>query len=527
MTEAAHDRDSGSDAFLAIEHLSKAFGDQAALDDVDLVIRPAEIHALLGQNGSGKSTLIKTLAGLHRPDAGSSIMVDGSPLPPGSPRHAHHAGLRFVHQDLGLVGSWRVLDNLELTSESSSAWLSERRLRRRAEQLLDSYGLRVAVTDQVARLALAQRSMLAIIRAIHDLPAGRGLLILDEPTASLPPSEVARLLELLTNLRRQGLSILYVTHRLREVLAICDRVTVLRDGRCVAARPTAGLSYGTLVSLIVGGRDTAQAAQVQSAAPSCAEAPVLEVRNLSGNGFTDLSFDGGAGEIIGLTGLVGSGYETVLGHVFGAARAAGGVVTVAGHEIPAGRTDLAVRAGVGYVPSDRDSLGTIPAWSLGENLTLPSVPVRPRWRIVDHRAERLSVAEWTRELDITPAEPRRPLLLFSGGNRQRVAVGRWLRRGSAVLLLDEPTIGVDVAGKARVHALLRAAARRGAAVVLASSDHEEIASMCDRVIVMREGHVSAQLSTADINADSLVAASAGVADPDAVALSRVKAPEAR
>lgn len=514
------------DDFLAVRHLSKTFSGQRALADVDLVIKSGEIHALLGQNGSGKSTLIKTLAGLYQPDPGGSIVVDGHELATGSPRHSQAAGLRFIHQDLGLVGSLRVLDNLELGSGSARVWLSERRLRQRAQQVLASHGLNVDVTAPTQHLTLAQQSMLAIIRAIHDLPGGRGLLVLDEPTASLPPREVAHLLELLVGLRTRGLSILYVTHRLSEVLALSDEVTVLRDGRLIASRPTREVDHASLVELIVG-RNQTEVRPGRAVRTLGRRAPGLRVSNLTGGRLLDVSFHARAGGVLGITGLVGSGYEETLSHVFGAKKADSGEVTVHGLTIPRGRCDLAVRAGVGFVPSDRDSLGSIPSWTLGDNLTLPAIPIRARSRLVDSQQERQDSEDWTRRLGIEPPDPHRLMSLFSGGNRQRVVVGRWLRCASTVLLLDEPTIGVDVAGKGRIHRLLKQAAESGAVVVIASSDHEEVAALCDRVLVLRNGSVAAELAGDEITADALFVESTGIADPDALTLSLLSAPEPR
>lgn len=501
----------GGRAFLSIRSVSKTFGGQLALDGATLDLWPGEVHALLGMNGCGKSTLIKVLAGVHEADGGAHIEVEGSRAHL-STRQSHAAGFRFVHQDLGLIGTLSAAENLELTAQRPRAWFSDRALRERARLLLGEYGVDIDVDVPVQELTRAQQSLIAIVRAISDLPRGKGLLVLDEPTASLPPRDVATLVETLDTIRSRGLAVLLVTHRLEEVFAAAQRITVLRDGRTVLTCRTAETSRDELTTAIIGTRMAAPAeleartARVSTATPP--RTPVFEVVGLTGRRVTDVSFAVGAGEILGLTGLVGSGYEEALAYAFGASPRDAGTVRVGSRSVPAGRPGQAVRAGIGYVPSDRDRLGSIPAWTIAENLTLPAVP-SSRVRLLDLRRERTESQEWARELEVVPSDVNRRLAELSGGNRQRIALGRWLRRGCEVLLLDEPTIGVDVAGKRRIYDMLRQAASDGVAVVVASSDHPELLELCDRIIVLRQGEAVARYEADEATEQRLFQASVG------------------
>ncbi|MTD54018.1 ATP-binding cassette domain-containing protein [Amycolatopsis sp. RM579] len=326
------------------------------------------------------------------------------------------------------------------------------------------------------------------------------MLVLDEPTASLPPAEVSHLLDALRALRAKGLAILYVTHRMEEVFDISQRITILRDGRTVMESRTDETDDAGVTAAILGAQEHARLvgkpAQVSRPDDSAAAVPsngppALSVGGLRGGRVNDVGFDLARGEILGLTGLVGSGYDEALACVFGMTSRQAGRVEVYGEALKGDHCRNAVQAGVGYVPSDRDRLATIPDWTLAENLTLARIPTRRL--ALDRRFERRSTLEWLRRLEVVPLDPKRKIVELSGGNRQRVVLGRWLRRGCRVLLLDEPTIGVDVAGKDRIYTLLRDAADRGVGIVVASSDHTELLEICDRIVVFREGKIATTL----------------------------------
>lgn len=494
--------------FLDIRHLTKTFGAQRALDGARLELRSGEIHALLGQNGSGKSTLIKVLAGIHKPDDGAVVEIEGSPVDLTS-RHSREAGFRFVHQDLGLIGQLSSAENLELTAERPRAWYSDHALRRRAELILDEHGISLDVTVPVQDLTRAQQSLIAIVRAIADLPDGKGLLVLDEPTASLPPADVSHLLDVIRAIARTGVSVLYVTHRMEEVFAGSDHMTVLRDGRTVLTGPTNDISPEQLTDAITGGPGkTADVAPVAARVDRSTALPALSVSGLAGPRVHDVSFVAQSGEIVGITGLVGSGFEEALAYTFGFAKRDRGDVAVHGAPLQSGSCKKAVNAGVGYVPSDRDRLGSIPGWTIAENLTLPSIP-RRALGLLSRRGERSESTEWVERLEIVPTDADRTLSELSGGNRQRVALGRWLRRGCRVLLLDEPTIGVDVGGKTRIYEILRECAEEGMAVVVASSDHPELLEICDRILVLKDGRLVSSFERGAVTPEDLFKASVG------------------
>jgi ribose transport system ATP-binding protein len=475
---------------LVAERVSMVFAGQRALDDVDVSLERGEIHAVLGANGSGKSTLIKILAGYHTPESGSSIRVGGEPLSFGSARASHSAGLRFIHQDLGLVDTLDVAENLKLgRGYQRKAWLSTRQERAEARAVLRRYGLDIDPSSPVGALSAAQKSMVAIIRAVEGGVANDGVLVLDEPTASLPPEEVHHLMRLLMELRAQGVTILYVTHRLPEVFEIADRVTVLRDGRRVATKRVHGLTEDDLVELILGKR----LEKISHRSGVTDKSPVLEVTELSGDNVVDFSFAARPGELLGITGLLGSGYESILGLVFGSSKRTAGDVRLNGQVVSAGSPRRSIARGIGYSPADRRNLGGFLGWSVRENLTVPRLSYSRRTGRLSRRAETQEARTWIQRLDIKPDKEDAALSDLSGGNQQKVVVGRMLRCQPAALLLDEPTIGVDAGAKTAIYAELREVAMAGAAVVVSSSDTEELSELCDRVLVVAAGRLAGEL----------------------------------
>ena len=343
---------------------------QRALDNVDLELRRGEIHALLGQNGSGKSTLIKILAGIHQPEPGWRAEYYGAPLHLGSPDAAMRAGIRFIHQDLGLVDGLSVGDNLALPRGYRSRWwLSSRQERREARSLLQEYGVDVDPAQPVRSLSAAQQAMVAIVRALRDGVAASGILVLDEPTAALQARDVSRLFELIRRIRDRGGTVLYVTHRLREVFEIADRVTILRDGRRVTTTAIHDLDHDRLVELILG----RALEELVPALPEPREGLALEVEGLSGHGVRDVSLDVHVGEIVGLTGVVGSGHESILHLIYGSRPRTGGTVRVAGSEVDTSSPHSSIQAGLALAPADRKRLSAVQSWTIRENLTLPKL----------------------------------------------------------------------------------------------------------------------------------------------------------
>ncbi len=486
---------------LSLRNVSKTFNGQSALSGVDLEVRRGEVHALLGQNGSGKSTLIKVLAGYHAPDRGATATAAGTNLELGSAAGARAAGIRFIHQDLGLIPGLDVIDNLALgEGYAGRAWLSNRRERRAAAQLLDRFEVNVDAEAPLESLSAAQRSMVAIVRAVASAGADRGLLVLDEPTAALPDHEVRQLFGLVRAVTAEGGGVLYVTHRLAEVFQIADRVSVLRDGRKVADRSVDGLNHDTLVELIIGRPlDT-----FYPPPPRPAEQVALQANDIAGGAVTSASFALHQGEILGVTGLVGSGYDELLALVFGSRNRAGGTVELDGRQLPPARPSASVQAGVAFVPADRKGSGAILDWTVRENATLSAIPAQGPLRWVSSRHEDASIRGWLDQLDVTPSEPGRLFSSLSGGNQQKVVLARWLRTSPSVLLLEEPTNGVDTGAKQAIYRCLADAAATGTAVALASSDNEELCAVCDRVLVLRDGRVAAVLHGAQLTVEHVL-----------------------
>lgn len=483
---------------LRIRNLSKTYPAQVALRGVDLDLAPGKVHALLGQNGSGKSTLIKTLAGYHRPDDGAQAWLNGSPFELGSASAAHAAGLRFIHQDLGLVPDLDVIDNLALGgSYEGYLWLSNRAEAAAARTLLEDLGVDLDVNRPLRSLPPAQRTVVAIARALRGGVSANGVLVLDEPTANLPEKEVEILFDVVRTVCAQGTAVLYVTHRLGEVFQIADDVSVLRDGQKVITAPVKQLTHDELVTHIAGRPLT----QLYPSPPAPRKEIMMHVDGVSGDVVRDVSFPVHAGEVLGIAGITGSGREGINRLLFGATPMTAGTVSVSGRPLVRTTPQRSIAAGIAYIPADRRSQSALPEMSVRENVTLVRLGKPLGW--LGYGNERKDVATWLQRLEVTPPDPDRAFKNLSGGNQQKTVLARWLRRGSKVFLLDEPTQGVDVGGKQAIYEALGDAARAGAAIVMASSDAEELAEVCDRVLVMREGRVAAVLAGDELRADAI------------------------
>lgn len=494
---------------LSVRNLSKTFGGQRALRNVDLELNAGEIRALVGQNGCGKSTLIKILAGFHEPDRGASVSVDGKALALGQARASEAAGLRFVHQDLGLVVTMDTADNLALgngyerTPGGLINWRAQRQLARKS---LADLGYRIDVRRPMSELAVAERTAVAVARALSRHATRPRVLVLDEPTANLPAAEAQRLFALVRTVRDRGLAILFVSHHLAEVFDLCDTVTVLRDGEHVTTRTTQDLTEPEIVNLMIG-RDLASSDHHPDV-PARRGEVVLEARGLSAGTLDNLDLTVRAGEVVGIAGITGSGREQVPSAVFGAC-ARRGRVQIAGRELPPERPDLSVAAGVGMVPADRHANAAFLDASLRENVSVVEPGVFARFGLLNRRLEKSDVLLWLGKLRVQPHGSERLMSTLSGGNQQKVVLARWLRREPQALLLDEPTQGVDVGAKAEIHSLIDDAAAAGTAVLIASTDNDELARLCDEVVVLYGGTVVARLRRPHIEADNITAATLG------------------
>jgi ribose transport system ATP-binding protein len=489
-------------ALLEAHGISKTFGDVKVLQEVDVLIQPGEVAALVGHNGSGKSTLIKILAGFHSPDAPTLGRVDGDPFKLGNYESAHAAGLRFVHQDLGLADSLDAVDNLAMVADyprrrgiRTIAW---RHARRRATRILSSLGYDIPVNTPVGKLSQVERTGIAIARGLQDWPGAAKVIVLDEPTATMPAAEAARLFDVVHRLREQGLGVLYVTHHLDEVIQMADSVTVLRDGRQIVTRPVAGLSHAEIVELMLGRQLAAAAEESQHVVAASAQA-VLKVEHLSTGVLRDISLTVQRGETVGVAGITGSGHHELLEAIAGAVQRKGSV-EVAGTAVPPNRPHRAVRAGLAFVPDDRQRNSIVPGFDLQANMTASGVREFVRRGLLSMRAEQSEAMHWIDQLDVRPADPQAQITALSGGNQQKAVVGRWLRRSPKVMVLIEPTQGVDVGARASIYAALKRALEAGG-VLLSSSDADELAALCDRVLILRRGRLIGELSRSDVSAE--------------------------
>ncbi|MFZ9675792.1 MAG: sugar ABC transporter ATP-binding protein [Ilumatobacteraceae bacterium] len=471
---------------LQIWSLSKTFPGQVALHEVTFDVEEGEVHALVGQNGSGKSTLIKVLAGFHQPDPGHHVTMRDEAFAIGNAQAAQAAGIRFVHQDLGLVEAVSAVENLAIGFGYRTGFgrrIKWREETKRAKQALLDLGFDINVRVPVAALGGAARTGVAIARALQDAEQNISILILDEPTASLPGADVDRLFEAVRRLKARGISVVFVSHHLEEVFEIADRVTVLRDAKVVATKNTSELDMVSLIELIVGHKVTAASTdrQIDQSA-----APRLEVRGLTGMGLSDVSFEVRPGEVLGVAGLTGSGRDTLIPSLSGAIDRLGDVL-VDGAPLKAGDPSTSIASGLAFVPADRLRNGIISLMSVRSNTTLADVKRNKTGLRLNHKKEKAETIDWIRNLSVVTTGSEAPISTLSGGNQQKVMMSRSFRLNPKVLLLDEPTQGVDIGAKEEIHTLVDSAASSGSAVLVASTDSAELARLCDRVIVMHKG----------------------------------------
>ncbi len=490
---------------LRVRGISRSFGSTRALDGVSVDFLSGEVHALMGENGAGKSTLGKIIAGLHRQDSGE-VELDGAPLPAGSITHAFDAGVRIVHQELAQCPSLTVAENLCLHDLPRTRWrtVDRREMARRAAVLLDRIEPGIDARAPLGTLSPGHRQIVQIAAALDDragtpshregTPGSARVIVFDEPTSSLSIAETERLLRIVRQLASGGITVIYVSHRIGEIFACCDRVTVLRDGRHVATSRVSEIDEAALVLQMIGRSLDLGRKHAPGAHDARAE-PLLKVDGLSSPGrLHAVSLRVRPGEVVGVGGLVGAGRSELLDAVFGIDRRAMGCVTVAGRTIPRGRPRVSIGAGIGYVPEDRRLQGLFFRLGADENIVLPQMPRLARAGIRARRAERALVASRIAEFRVKAASPSATPGTLSGGNQQKLLIARWMHAGSRVLLLDEPTRGIDVGTKAEVYRLIRAAAERGAAILLVTSDMPELLHLADRLVVLADGRVTGELA---------------------------------
>ncbi|MEU1531244.1 sugar ABC transporter ATP-binding protein [Streptomyces fagopyri] len=493
---------SNQDELLRIEGIRKTFPGVVALDSVDFDLRRGEVHVLLGENGAGKSTLIKMLSGAYQPDSGR-VLVDREEVRIHGAQDSERLGIATIYQEFNLVPDLTVAENIFLGRQPRRYGLIDRgTMETEAAALLERVGVNVSPRARVRELGIARLQMVEIAKA---LSLDARVLIMDEPTAVLTSEEVEKLFTIVRRLREDGVGIVFITHHLEEIAALGDRVTVIRDGKSVGQVP-ATTPEDELVRLMVGRSIEQQYPRERPEAGTTAGPALLTVEGLTRDGvFHDVSFEVRAGEVVGIAGLVGAGRTEVVRAVFGADPYDKGAVKVAGAQLRRHDVNAAMRAGIGLVPEDRKGQGLLLDASVEENLGLVTMRTATHAGLVDLRGQRVAAARIAEQLGVRMAGLGQHVRTLSGGNQQKVVIGKWLLADTKVLILDEPTRGIDVGAKVEIYQLVNELTAAGAAVVMISSDLPEVLGMSDRVLVMAQGRIAGELSAAEATQDSVMA----------------------
>lgn len=503
---------------IEVEHVSASFGAGLVLDDVHLTLPPGEIHGLLGENGSGKSTLIKILAGYHRPERGAVLRCRGDVAPfPADAGAARGLGMSFVHQDLGLVAGVSALENLridEFAAPRHRWFVNWKREAHIATTMCDQYGISLDLRAPLDSLSVTDRALVALVRGLGDTGNAEGhVIVLDEPTVYLPEGGRRTLFRTLRRVTGAGAAVLLVSHDLDEVLSETDRITVLRDGKVCARLKTSETSRVELVSAIVGSAwdaDNTSRRATAAAASKPAEEAMLSLAHVSAHTLSDVSFSVRQGEVLGLTGLPGSGFDELLYVLFGVESSVGRLsIKNDTYDLERMSPRRAVDAGLALIPADRQGSGTVPSLTVRDNVMLPVLPEYVTYGRVNWHAVNMETQRLLNQFRVRPPEPDRVFDSLSGGNQQKAVLAKWFRTGAKVLLLHEPTQGVDIGARQQVWVLIRAAADNGLVVLCASSDHEQLAAICDRVLVFRNGQVDRELVGDELLKRTITAACLG------------------
>jgi rhamnose transport system ATP-binding protein len=496
----------GRRPILSVRDVSKAFGAVDALQGVSIDLYGGEVHGVVGENGAGKSTLVKIFGGVHPPDSGTLIDVDGHPLVLSGPAGARDVGIAIIFQEPTLFPDLSVAENVFIARQPQRRGrrIDHRSMQRQTRALFERLGVQID-PDRVARgLSIAEQQIVEIGKA---LSFDAKVVVMDEPTAALSATEVARLFGVAESLRDHGVAVVFISHRLEEVFAICQRVTVLRDGRRVLSAPVGELTPNDLVRAMVGREIAARVHEHHD--PGAA---ILRVEGLSRAGiFSDISFEVRAGEIVALSGLVGAGRSEVARAVFGIDGYDSGSVFVGDRRLHKGLPIDAMRAGVAMVPEDRRQQGLVMDMSIADNVSLASLRALTRHGLLVGSVERKFASDWAARLQVKYNRITNPATSLSGGNQQKVVLAKWLSREPAVIIVDEPTRGIDIATKSEVHRLLVELSRSGVAVLMISSELPEVLAVADRILVMREGRLVDELAHADASEEAIMAAATGQA----------------
>jgi rhamnose transport system ATP-binding protein len=491
-------------ARLVLAKAAKSFGAVIALGDGSIELYSGEAHALLGENGAGKSTLVKILGGVYRPDAGT-LTIDGEPREFGGPADAQAAGVSIIYQEPSLFPDLTVAENIFMGRQPvrSGRRIDRKAMEREARDIFTRLGVQLDPGRLSRGLSVADQQIVEIGKA---LSFNAQVLVMDEPTAALTTVEVVRLFEVIKTLRGQGVAVLFISHRLEEVFACCQRVTIMRDGRFVRTAPITELTIDDIIRSMVG-RD------LEALFPKSDTEPgdvVLDVQDLNSEGlFSDISFTVRQGEIVALAGLVGAGRSEVARAVFGVDRRTSGTVRLNGRALPNGNARAAMAAGMALVPEDRRQQGLVMELGIDQNVALGSLSRLTHFGFIFRKSERKLAATWAQRLQLKFARLRNAVSTLSGGNQQKVVLGKWLARTPQLLIIDEPTRGIDVGTKAEVHRILDGLVADGMAVLMISSELPEVLGMADRVLVLREGKITAEFSRAEADENSIMRAATG------------------
>ena len=476
---------------LECEGISKAFGGTQALKDVQLHVRPGEVHALLGENGAGKSTLMKIVIGLYHQDSGT-MTFDGKPYQARGPVDAIKSGISMIHQELNPEPHLTIAESIFLKREDRKGiFLDKRRQNERTQKILDEFGFPYPATTLIRDLKLADVQMVEIIRAVST---NAKMIIMDEPTSSLDAQETEHLFKVIRDLKAQGVAIIYISHRMAEIYEICDTVSVFRDGQYIATSALKDVTNDDLIAMMVGRRVENQFPKVDCPIGDV----VFKAEHLSGKGFEDISFEVHAGEILGFSGLVGSGRSETMRAIFGMDPLDSGKMYLNGKEFIRKHPSDSISQGVCMVNEDRKNFGLCLFRSIRENTSLPSLPERQKGVLLNQAREKREVEEVSRTLLLKAASIEHNAFSLSGGNQQKVVIAKWIMAGPKLLIMDEPTRGVDVGAKAEIYTLMSKFAAEGMAIIMVSSELPEIMGMSDRVLVYHEGRINGEFYRKDI-----------------------------
>jgi ribose transport system ATP-binding protein len=482
---------------LELKGISKGFPGVQALSDVDLYIRRGEVHALVGENGAGKSTLMKILSGAYTKDKGI-IRVEGKEVEIKSPKNAEELGISIIYQELNLAHGFSVAENIYLGRQPNKRGIvSWKTMIKDAENLLEQLGIDIDVRQKVSELSIAQQQIVEIAKAISYQAK---VVIMDEPTSSLTQQEISILFSIIRRLKEQNVSVIYISHRLEEVFTICDRVTVLRDGNIIGTMEVKETGRNQLISMMIGRELTQKYPERNVTIGDIC----LKVDGISDNSrIHDISFHVRKGEVLGFAGLVGSGRSEVMRLIFGADRKRKGKVLLNGKEIVINNPRDSIKSRIGFITEDRKSEGLLLNLPVSFNITLVAIKKILKWKLINLKAEKDVSEEYVNDLSIVTPSIDQKVVYLSGGNQQKVIIAKWLFSGSDVIIMDEPTRGIDVGAKYEIYNIINELAAAGKAILVVSSDMEEIMGISDRILVMREGRIVAEVDKADFSQEGI------------------------